>query len=195
MTTHWSEGYVTDVEYVDEFNPEQSPQNIALAAMLRGIEPPDLSSAFSYCELGCGKGLTSLILAAANPQAQFHAVDFNPSYIARAQAQAGAAQLANITFHERSLEEMTGPDAPALPMFDIVALHGVWSWVSPAIQNAIVDFLKRKVKPGGLVYITYNLMTQWASLVPLQSLLKELAASAPVGETSRCATRSRRSSV
>ena len=179
MNTHWSEGYVTDVEYVDEFNPEQSPQNIALAAVLRGVEPPDLSGPFSYCELGCGKGLTSLILAAANPQAQFHAFDFNPSYIARAQAQARAAELANITFHERGLEDMIGPDAAALPMFDIVALHGVWSWVSPALQNAIVDFLKRKVKPGGLVYITYNLMTQWASLVPLQSLLKELVASAP----------------
>ena len=177
MSGHWGEGYVTDIQYVDEFNPEQSPQNIALAAILRGFEPRDLSGEFSYCELGCGKGLTSLILAAANPKAECHAIDFNPSYIARAEAQAEAAQLANITFHERAIEELMGPDAPALPMFDIVALHGVWSWVSPAVQSAIVKCLKRKVKPGGLVYITYNLLTQWASLVPLQMLLKELVAS------------------
>ncbi len=178
---HWGEGYVTDVQYVDEFNPEQSPQNIALAATLRGFESPDLSGEFAYCELGCGKGLTSLILAAANPQAEFHAVDFNPSYIARAEAQARAAQLNNITFHERSIEELNGPDTPALPKFDVVALHGVWSWVSPDIQNAILEFLKRRVKPGGLVYITYNLLTQWAMFLPLQGILKELSASSPGG--------------
>jgi SAM-dependent methyltransferase len=133
---HWGDGYVTDIQYVDEFNPEQSPQNIALAATLRGFEPPDLSGQFAYCELGCGKGLTSLIFAAANPNAEFHAIDFNPSYIARAEAQARAAQLTNITFHERSIEDLTGADAPTLPMFDIVALHGVWSWVSGISQAA-----------------------------------------------------------
>ena len=106
---------------------------------------------------------------------------FNPSYIARAEAQARAAQLNNIIFHERSIEELNGPDAPALPKFDVVALHGVWSWVSPDIQNAILEFLKRRVKPGGLVYITYNLLTQWAMLLPLQGILKELSASSPGG--------------
>ncbi len=178
---HWGEGYVTDIQYVDEFNPEQSPQNIALAATLRGFEPPDLSGKFTYCELGCGKGLTSLILAAANPNAEFHAIDFNPAYIARGQAQARAALLTNINFYERSIQDLTDPDAPALPMFDIVAMHGVWSWVSADVQAAILEFLKRRVKPGGLVYVTYNLMTQWATLLPLQGILKELTSSSPVG--------------
>lgn len=178
---HWGEGYVTDIQYVDEFNPEQSPQNIALAATLRGFEPPDLSGKFTYCELGCGKGLTSLILAAANPNAEFHAIDFNPAYIARGEAQARAAGITNINFYERSIQDLVGPDAPQLPMADIVAMHGVWSWVSPDVQNAILEFLKRRVKPGGLVYVTYNLMTQWANLLPLQAVLKELTSSSPAG--------------
>src|SRR5262245_18346022 len=80
----WSGGYVIDIEYVEAFFPQQSPQSMALALTLNGLEPPDFSGAFSYCELGCGRGLTSLILAAANPDAEFHAVDFNPAHIARA---------------------------------------------------------------------------------------------------------------
>ncbi len=53
--------------------------------------------------------------------------------------------------------------------------------LSPDVQSGILEFLKRRVKPGGLVYVTYNLMTQWAMLVPLQAVLRELAASSAGG--------------
>lgn len=175
------EDYVTDTEYVDEFNPEQAPAHLALVAALRGLEPPDLSHNFTYCDLGCGKGRTSLILAAAYPDAEFHAFDFNPAYVAHALAQAHAARLNNVSFHERSIDELNGSGGRDLPMFDIVAMHGVWSWVSPDVRRAILEFLQRRVKPGGLVYVTYNLMTQWAPLLPMQHVLKELAASMPGG--------------
>ena len=173
------EDYVTDTEYVDEFNPEQAPAHLALVAALRGFEPPDLARKFAYCELGCGKGRTSLILAASHPEAEFHAFDLNPAYIAHAQSQAKAAHLDNVAFQERRIEDLNGAGVGELPMFDVVAMHGVWSWVSPEVRKAILEFLQRRVKPGGLVYVTYNLMTQWAALLPMQHILKELAASMP----------------
>ena len=41
-------------------------------------------SGATYCELGCGYGLTTLILAASNPQMSFVGVDFNPTHIVAA---------------------------------------------------------------------------------------------------------------
>src|SRR2546423_4395022 len=95
----WGSGYVTDIPYSDGFYTFQTPQHLALTATINGIETPDLSHGFSYCELGCGRGLTSVVLAAANPRGAFHAVDFNPAHIAHGQALSRAAEIPNITWH------------------------------------------------------------------------------------------------
>ncbi|HEX7758199.1 MAG TPA: class I SAM-dependent methyltransferase [Caulobacteraceae bacterium] len=171
----WGDGYVTDVEYDDGFYPGQAPMRIALTCAINGIEPPDLSDGFTYCELGCGRAGTSLALAAAHPKAEFHAVDFNPAHIAHAQARARAAGLTNITFHELSFENLTGQDAPPLPMFDLITMHGVWSWIAPALQQAILSFFNARLRPGGAVYVSYNAMPGWSDASPLQRLVKELA--------------------
>ena len=94
----WGAGYVTDIEYSDGFYPGQAPPSMALAAVLRGFEPPALNGHFRYCELGCGRGKTSLVLAAINPEAEFHAIDFNPAHIAHAREQARLAGLATSHF-------------------------------------------------------------------------------------------------
>jgi SAM-dependent methyltransferase len=171
----WGGGYVTDLEYESGFFPGQTPRLMSLAAAMNGVEAPDFGNGFAYCELGCGRGETSLALAAMHPAAEFHAVDFNPAHIAYAQDRATAAGLDNVTFYERSFSDLTGPHAISLPMFDAVTLHGVWTWISPALQDDIVSFIEAKLKPGGLVYISYNAMPGWADIVPVQRLLKELA--------------------
>jgi SAM-dependent methyltransferase len=170
----WGKGYITDIEYNDLFHPPMAPEILALAAVLNGFEPPDFDGSLTYCELGCSHGLTSLIFAAVNPKATFHAVDFNPASIAHAEARARAAGLDNITFHERSFQQLSEPSA-GLPMFDVIALHGVWSWVAPEQQRAITTFLNSHLKPGGLVYISYNALPAWNETAPLQRVLRELA--------------------
>jgi SAM-dependent methyltransferase len=175
----WGDGYVTDIAYADGFYPMQGPRQMALAALMRGLETPDFDGPFTYCELGCGRGRTSLVLAAVHPQGEFHAVDFHPAHIAEARQQAQAARLDNVSFHEKSFEELLGPDAPPLPMFDAVSLHGVWSWISPEAQGAIVAFLKARLKPGGLVFVSYNAMPTWLQVAPLQRMVKELADTTP----------------
>ncbi len=170
----WGSGYVTDVPYMDGFYSAQSPHHLALAATINGFEPAELDGGFSYCELGCGRGLTSLILAAVNPESEFHAVDFQPAHIAHANAQARGARLDNVTFHERSFEDLLAADGPVLPMFDVVTMHGVWTWIAPRLQGAIVEFLNRRLKPGGVVHVSYNALPAWMPMGPLQRALKEL---------------------
>jgi SAM-dependent methyltransferase len=178
-TSAWGSGYVTDIEYPGGFFAEQVPARMALAATLAGFEPPPLGSRYTYCELGCGHGKTSLVLAAINPDAEFHAIDFNPAHIAQARDQARLAGLRNITFHECSFDELTGPRGSALPMFDIVTMHGVWTWIAPALQASILAFLNMRLNAGGLVYLSFNALPAWFQASPLQRLVKEFAAATP----------------
>jgi SAM-dependent methyltransferase len=172
----WGRGYVTDVEYNDGFYGLLAPAQMALAANINGFEAPETSGAFTYCELGCGRGDTSLILAALNPAAEFHAVDFHPAHIAHARARARAAGLSNVTFHEVSFADLIGPGALRLPMFDFITMHGVWSWIAPDLQTAIIEFMRERLQPGGLVHVSFNALPGWSDRAPLQRLVKEFAA-------------------
>ena len=74
----WSSGYVSDVEYVGSFYGDLAPPVIDFTCLMNGVAPPARNGRFAYCELGCGVGLTTTCLAAANPQGDFFGVDFNP---------------------------------------------------------------------------------------------------------------------
>jgi len=102
----WASGYVKDVEYTSGFCRGQSPVVMQLACWINGIETAAVGEDFTYCELGCGKGLTSLVLAASNPRARFVAVDFNPVHVMHAASVARAARLENIEFLESSFEDL-----------------------------------------------------------------------------------------
>lgn len=172
----WSAGYTSDIEYLSSFYPEQTPRRLSLACLLCGHEPPALEARYRYCELGCGQGLTLNVLAAADSGGHFVGVDFNPAHIARARALAAAAGLENVEFHEASFEELAEPGNRLLSTpFDVVALHGVYSWISAENRRALVELLRRHVNPGGLVYAGYNAMPGWAPALPLQRLLVDSA--------------------
>jgi SAM-dependent methyltransferase len=171
----WGEGYVTDLHYVPSFCREQSPAILRLACLLNGLETAPESAGFTYCDLGCGEGVTALVLAAAYPEGKFHGVDFNPGHIMRARGIAAAAALSNVEFLERSFEDL--PDAP-LPEFDFITLHGVYSWISPELRQSIVRFIARRLKPGGIVYVGYNAMPGSTSGLAVQRLLHDLGAQA-----------------
>lgn len=107
-------------------------------------------------------------MAATYPHAQFYANDFNPSQILEARTLAEAARLKNVQFFDDSFEEFLGRE---LPPFDFISLHGIYSWISPKNRRAIVDFIRKNLKVGGLVYISYNALPGWAAARPLQALM------------------------
>lgn len=171
---NWSAGYVVDVEYTHGFYQELTPSLLGFLSLLQGVQAPDLgSSSLAYCELGCGQGFSANILAAANPHIQFHANDFNPGHIVGAQSLAQAGGLQNVHFYDDSFAEFL--NRSDLPDFDFITLHGIYSWISPENRKTIIEFLRRKLKPGGIVYISYNCMPGWASMMPLRRLLVEHA--------------------
>lgn len=174
----WMAGYVSDIEYVGGIHPEQGPEHLNLACVLNGFEPRSVDKEFTYFELGFGKGHTISTLAAAYPHGRFYANDFHPAHVNGAQQLADAAGLDNLTLLEESFEQLAA-GAVALPQFDFITLHGVYSWVSPDNQRFIDAFLSRYLKPGGVVYVSYNCMTGWAQVLPLQRLLRDYAGMLP----------------
>ncbi|WP_269715435.1 class I SAM-dependent methyltransferase [Caulobacter sp. NIBR2454] len=168
----WNEGYTTDVQYTSFFHAEIAPSHIAFAALMAGQRAPDLSGAFSYCELGSGQGVTLNAIAALHPQARFWGFDFNPAQIANAARLADRAGLGNVQFRDWSFAQALDNEAQ-LPRFDVIALHGILSWVSEQNREEIVRFIDRTLKPGGIVYASYNTQPGWAQMAPFRQLARE----------------------
>jgi len=163
----WTHGYVTEVDYTRHFYRELAPSFLRYALTLGGFRTPGLEAAFTYCELGCGHGVSTIVLAAANPRGKFWGVDFNPQHIAGARELAARASLGNVTFVDTSFEEFLEVDTPP---FDFIGLHGVYSWVSPENRRKVVEILRTKLKPGGVAYVSYNALPGWAPLLPFREL-------------------------
>jgi SAM-dependent methyltransferase len=175
----WDDGYVTDVAYTSNVYREATPSWLALTALLFAQRPPDLARPFRYADLGCGNGMTAVVVAATCPHAEVWGFDFNPAHIETARTWAAAAGLTNITFVETSFADLAARDAGALPEFDFIVAHGVLSWISPANQRLVIEIIGQRLRAGGLASVTYNVTTGWAAMQPLQTLMHQIAQARP----------------
>jgi SAM-dependent methyltransferase len=172
----WSEGYVTDIAYLPGYYPNQSPLHLHLACLLGGVAGIEITpeTRLSYLELGCGHGFGALVLAASNPAWQVTGIDFNPAHIAAARDLAIGAGVTNATFIEADLASLaTEPLAGEVPQADVATMHGMWSWVADPVREGIVALLDRKVRPGGVVQMSYNALPGWQSAIGMQRVLRE----------------------
>lgn len=166
----WTSGYVTDLGYTFGFYRELTPRLLWLCGLLRGQETPNPDTPLTYCELGCGQGFTINLLASVNPHIQFYGTDFNPAHIAGAQQLANDAGTQNLKLYDQAFADFALE--PSLPeQFDMIVLHGIYSWITPEVRGQIVEFLRRKLRPGGVVYCSYNALPGWSAAAPLRHLM------------------------
>jgi SAM-dependent methyltransferase len=162
----WTAGDITDIEYIYLYSRELCPGHLRLACLSDGVAFPPTES-LTCLELGYGQGLSVNIHAAANSGIVW-GTDFNPTHASKALAMAAAsgsgANLLDAAFSELAAR-------PDLPEFDIIGLHGIWSWVSDENRRVIVDIIKRKLRVGGVVYISYNCPPGWSAAAPLRDLM------------------------
>lgn len=163
----WGEGYVTEIEYTFGYFAELSPGVLWLECLSAGLAPP-ASKQLRYLELGFGQGLTINMHAAAVP-GEFWGTDFNPTQAAFARALADASGSGAVLLNDSFAELAARSD---LPEFDIIALHGIWTWISDENRRIIVDIIRRKLRVGSLVYISYNCLPGWGATAPLRHLIK-----------------------
>lgn len=166
MTTTWTNGYQTEVNYTYGYYRDLSPNFQKFCLLLNGIDSPDIQTNQTHCELGFGQGV-SINIHAASTDANFYGTDFNPAHAAHANQLAQHSQTKPYFFDD-SFEELLNRND--LPMFDSISLHGIWSWISYENQHIILKFIRKYLKPNGIVYISYNCVTGWAANMPIREL-------------------------
>jgi len=169
MEESQKQGYVTDVEYVDGYYSNLEPVLLSYIAGINGLKHNPKLKDYSYCELGCGNGLSLNLLADANSDSQFYGVDFNAVHTKHAQKQAELAGLDNVHYLQENFDNLLDIE---LPEFDYITLHGVYSWISPELRRHILRFIQKKLKPGGLVMVSYNTLPGWSVFMPLRDMMR-----------------------
>ena len=160
----WTAGYVTDIDYTFGYYVELNPLRLRLPFLNAGLVPPVTGIA---CELAFGQGVSANMHAAAS-SVRWFGNDFNPAQAAFAQELAAVSGAGAELFDQSFAEFCTRTD---LPDFDFIGMHGIWSWISEENQGVIVDFLRRKLKVGGVLYVSYNTQPGWAAMGPMRDLL------------------------
>lgn len=163
--------YVQDLDFISALAGNQAPFYMALVAAAVGFLPPEPEGKFTYCDLGCGDGTTVNALAEIYPEARFIGVDFNPGHIETARNFAAENGLENIRFEESRFSNLRVDD---LPDFDFVGMNGIYSWLESQEIDAVHEFLRKRLKPGGLFYVEYTSLPGKISVQPLWSLIRYL---------------------
>jgi Methylase of polypeptide chain release factors len=127
--SNWRDGYVTDTEYTTAYYSQHSPVTIDAAQFFQRYRPVRNGPEFRYFELGCGTGLTSVLMAAGHPEAFFEANDFMPEHIVIAQDLATKLEIENVRFTDESFGDL---NKRSHEPYDYIMAHGIYTWVSDA---------------------------------------------------------------
>jgi SAM-dependent methyltransferase len=159
------------------FNKDMAPAFIDHACIVNGYAPPPgsplgegMDAGFSYCELDCGTAVTETLLASCNPLGDFHAIDARAEMIEQGRALAKDGGARNITFHHAGIEAAL---EKTLPAFDYIVVSGVYSWVPVRERALILAFVRKFLKIGGAVYLSYNARPGWNKLDPFRRIFRE----------------------
>jgi methyltransferase-like protein/SAM-dependent methyltransferase len=132
------------------------PARLATIGRLFGLNPAPVHQA-RVLEFGCASGTNLLGMAEQMPQSEFVGVDMSGVQIAEAQRTAKTIGLTNVRFLQQDIATL----GDEIGRFDYVLCHGVFSWVPPHVQDAILDVCRRQLQPHGIAYISYNTHPGW----------------------------------
>ena len=165
---NWKHGYFADAGYTHGYYAETMPLRLRWAALLQGHAAPE--KGFRYLDAGCGQGLNLVLAAAAHPESEFVGIDFMPEHIAHATALAARCGLKNVRFVEGDFVALAA-DPSSLGTFDYAVCHGITTWIAPVVRTALLRMVGQCLKPGGLLYNSYNTQPGWLSALPFQHLV------------------------
>jgi SAM-dependent methyltransferase len=167
----WKHGYFAESGYTYGFYAETTPARLSWIASLKGFKTP--AEKFRYLDLGCGQGLSLIQMAAMHPDSEFVGIDFMPEHIAHGRQLALAAGLGNVTFIEGDFVALS-KEAHKLGEFDYAVAHGITTWISPEVRQGLFSLAGQTLKPGGVMYNSYNTYPGWLPAAPFQNLVLQL---------------------
>jgi SAM-dependent methyltransferase len=130
-----------------------------------------LSNGIRVADIGCGHGISTLVMAKAFPKSQFYGFDLHPASIEAANRHAQEREVTNVSFSMATAKDYPGNDYGLVTVFD--ALHdmgdpiGAASHVKRSLQAdgtfMIVeplagDSLAENINPVGRLYYGFSTM-------------------------------------
>jgi SAM-dependent methyltransferase len=85
-------------------------------------------------------------------------IDLSQVQVDHGRARALALDIDNL---ELLASDIARIELDALGQFDFVIAHGVYSWVPPEVQEALLSALRRSLAPEGVAYMSYNVYPGW----------------------------------
>lgn len=161
---------------------ETHPARIGALARLHGVAAPGPENC-AMLELGCGDGGNLIPLAEAYPESHFVGIDISEEAIQKGLTEIGELGLRNISLRREDISQVS-VDAG---MYDYVVCHGVYSWVAPEVQQAILALGKRALKESGVFLVTYNTLPGWRQRGVLRDILTVGAGKRADHPLERCA--------
>ncbi len=162
-------GYHTDTNYSAGYFPQLNPLYVKHIFTLKHQAFPEINENFTACELGFGQGV-SVVLHAAGSTGKWYGTDFNPNQVNFAQNLAKCGDV-KVNLSDDAFGDYANRED--VPQFDYICIHGIWSWISRQNQQSIVDFVKKKLKVGGVLYLSYNVGPGFTFFEPVRNLMYE----------------------
>jgi len=150
------------------------PEHLGMLGRLFGVPTADPETC-SVLEIGCAAGGNLIPMAIAAPKTRLVGVDISAVHIDQARVNAAAVDVSNVTFVKGDFRELPAE----LGRFDYVICHGVFAWVTPETQDALLEFISERLAPDGVAYVSYNAFPGHHMVEMVRKLIRTHTAGAP----------------
>ena len=145
-----------EVPYDNLAFAQTHPDRLATTARMFGLEPPPIATA-RVLELGCASGGNLIPMAFNLPGGEFVGIDLSRRHVDAAQSTIRALGMRNMRIDAR----IDPRNRREWGRFDYIICHGVFSWVEPQVQDAILRIAADNLVENGVAYISYNTYPGW----------------------------------
>jgi SAM-dependent methyltransferase len=132
------------------------PARLAAMAILHGVTAPAADKA-RVLELGCASGGNIIPLAARFSDARFIGVDLSARHVADGMRRIAQLGLGNVELRQGDVVQLSA----GKEKFDYVICHGLYSWVPPDVQQAILKLISSCLAANGVAAVSYNVLPGW----------------------------------
>ena len=159
-----------EIPYFSAAFSDCSPVRIEAVAKFLGLKAASLKEA-RVLELGSSYGGNILPFAISHKNVKVVGIDISSHQVAEGNKVARQIGLENFTLLERNFLHMNESDIKELGEFDYIIAHGVYSWVSPNVRDALLATIKALLSKDGIAYVSYNTYPGWKSLDILRDFM------------------------
>jgi methyltransferase-like protein/SAM-dependent methyltransferase len=144
------------VTYPSKAFRQTHPDVLATIGTLFGLKPAPVTDC-RVLEIGCASGDNIIPMAEQRPGSLFVGIDLSQRQLKAGQDFLRTTGLTNIDLRHLDVLDV-GPD---LGSFDYIIVHGVYSWVPPTVQDAILRVCADHLAEHGIAYVSYNTYPGW----------------------------------